>query len=62
MPPKFQLLAVMAFGIAMMFIENQIQKLEESRTKLGELRLTENKMFHVGHVCSLCTAQVARIN
>uniref|UniRef100_A0A8C1PHZ3 Heparan sulfate 2-O-sulfotransferase 1 n=2 Tax=Cyprinus carpio TaxID=7962 RepID=A0A8C1PHZ3_CYPCA len=34
MPPKFQLLAVMAFGVAMLFIENQIQKLEESRAKL----------------------------
>lgn len=36
MPPKFQLLAVMAFGVAMLFIENQIQKLEESRAKLGK--------------------------
>lgn len=37
MPPKFQLLAVMAFGVAMLFIENQIQKLDESRAKLGKL-------------------------
>uniref|UniRef100_A0A9J7Z5S8 Heparan sulfate 2-O-sulfotransferase 1 n=1 Tax=Cyprinus carpio carpio TaxID=630221 RepID=A0A9J7Z5S8_CYPCA len=34
MPHKFQLLAVMAFGVAMLCIENQIQKLEESRAKL----------------------------
>lgn len=36
MPHKFQLLAVMAFGVAMLCIENQIQKLEESRAKLGK--------------------------
>ncbi|KAA8589263.1 hypothetical protein FQN60_012628 [Etheostoma spectabile] len=34
MPAKFQLLAVLTFGVAMLFIENQIQKLEESRAKL----------------------------
>ncbi|RXM29212.1 Heparan sulfate 2-O-sulfotransferase 1 [Acipenser ruthenus] len=34
MPPKFQLLAVLAFGVAMLFLENQVQKLEESRGKL----------------------------
>ncbi|XP_041064512.1 heparan sulfate 2-O-sulfotransferase 1 isoform X2 [Carcharodon carcharias] len=34
MPPKLQLLAVVAFMIAMLFLENQIQKLEESRGKL----------------------------
>ncbi|XP_067845980.1 heparan sulfate 2-O-sulfotransferase 1 isoform X3 [Heptranchias perlo] len=34
MPPKLQLLAVVAFVIAMLFLENQIQKLEESRGKL----------------------------
>uniref|UniRef100_A0A3B4VJ38 Heparan sulfate 2-O-sulfotransferase 1 n=1 Tax=Seriola dumerili TaxID=41447 RepID=A0A3B4VJ38_SERDU len=34
MPPKIQLLAVLAFGVAMLFIENQIQNLEESRAKL----------------------------
>lgn len=36
MPPKFQLLALLAFAIAMIFLENQIQKLEESRGKLGK--------------------------
>lgn len=35
MPPKLQLLAVVAFAVAMLFLENQIQKLEESRSKLG---------------------------
>ncbi|ROI15731.1 Heparan sulfate 2-O-sulfotransferase 1 [Anabarilius grahami] len=44
MPPKFQLLAVMAFGVAMLFIENQIQKLEESRAKLG---LVDKLAVHV---------------
>ncbi|KAJ8011381.1 hypothetical protein DPEC_G00057570 [Dallia pectoralis] len=34
MPPKFQLLALLAFAVAMFFLENQIQKLEESRGKL----------------------------
>lgn len=38
MPPKFQLLALLAFAVAMFFLENQIQKLEESRGKLGELK------------------------
>lgn len=38
MPPKLQLLAVVAFAVAMLFLENQIQKLEESRSKLGEER------------------------
>uniref|UniRef100_A0A671MJF9 Heparan sulfate 2-O-sulfotransferase 1 n=1 Tax=Sinocyclocheilus anshuiensis TaxID=1608454 RepID=A0A671MJF9_9TELE len=33
MPPKFQLLALVAFAIAMIVLENQIQKLEESRGK-----------------------------
>jgi hypothetical protein len=36
MLPKLQLLAVVAFTVAMLFLENQIQKLEESRSKLGE--------------------------
>lgn len=36
MPPKLQLLAVVAFAVAMLFLENQIQKLEESQAKLGE--------------------------
>uniref|UniRef100_A0A3B5L4W0 Heparan sulfate 2-O-sulfotransferase 1 n=1 Tax=Xiphophorus couchianus TaxID=32473 RepID=A0A3B5L4W0_9TELE len=34
MPPKIQLLAVLAFGVAMLLIENQIQRLDESRVKL----------------------------
>uniref|UniRef100_A0A3Q4ATC4 Heparan sulfate 2-O-sulfotransferase 1 n=1 Tax=Mola mola TaxID=94237 RepID=A0A3Q4ATC4_MOLML len=34
MPPKLQLLALLAFAVAMIFLENQIQKLEESRGKL----------------------------
>lgn len=37
MPPKLQLLALLAFAIAMIFLENQIQKLEESRGKLGKI-------------------------
>ncbi|MGH0182384.1 UNVERIFIED_CONTAM: hypothetical protein FKN15_009459 [Acipenser sinensis] len=37
MPPKFQLLAVLAFGVAMLFLENQVQKLEESRGKLVQV-------------------------
>lgn len=36
MPPKLQLLAVLAFAVAMLFIENQIQRLEDSRSRLGE--------------------------
>lgn len=36
MPPKLQLLAVVAFVVGMLFLENQIQKLEESRLKLGK--------------------------
>lgn len=36
MPPKLQLLAVVAFAVAMLFLENQIQNLEESRSKLGK--------------------------
>lgn len=36
LPPKLQLLAVLTFGVAVLFLENQIQKLEESRGKLGE--------------------------
>ena len=42
MPPKFQLLAILAFGVSMLFIENQIQKLEESRARLGK---TKTKVF-----------------
>lgn len=38
MPPKLQLLALLAFAVAMFFLENQIQKLEESRGKLGKFK------------------------
>lgn len=41
MPPKFQLLALLAFAVAMFFLENQIQKLEESRGKLGEWKMLQ---------------------
>ncbi|KAK3560814.1 hypothetical protein QTP86_019494 [Hemibagrus guttatus] len=34
MAPKFQLLALLAFAVAMLFLENQIHQLEESRGKL----------------------------
>lgn len=36
MPLRLQLLALLAFAVAMFFLENQIQKLEESRGKLGK--------------------------
>lgn len=36
MPPKLQLLAMVAFVVAMLFLLNQVQKLEESLSKLGE--------------------------
>lgn len=36
-PPKLQLLAVLTFAVTMLFIENQIQRLEESRAKLGKV-------------------------
>lgn len=48
MPPKFQLLALLAFAVAMFFLENQIQKLEESRGKLGEW-----KMLRLGRLQTL---------
>lgn len=44
MPPKFQLLALLAFAVAMFFLENQIQKLEESRGKLGKLPPTPTNL------------------
>lgn len=44
--PKVQLLAILAFGLAMLFIENQIQKLDESRAKLGKNK-TEASHFVV---------------
>lgn len=46
MPPKFQLVALLAFAVAMFFLENQIQKLEESRGKLGELELLQVGRLH----------------
>lgn len=36
MPAKLQLLAVLAFAVAMLFIENQIQRLEDSRSRLEQ--------------------------
>lgn len=36
---KFQLMALLTFGVAMLFIENQIQKLEDSRARLGKTRV-----------------------
>ena len=45
MLPKIQLLAVLAFGVAMLLIENQIQRLDESRARLG--KSTEK----VGYAC-----------
>lgn len=44
MPPKFQLLALVLFALAMLFIENQIRKLEESRAKLGKIILPLSTM------------------
>lgn len=51
MPPKLQLLALLAFAVAMFFLENQIQKLEESRGKLGELNgcSCRGSGFRLGH-------------
>ncbi|KAJ8357408.1 hypothetical protein SKAU_G00202020 [Synaphobranchus kaupii] len=46
MPPKFQLLALLAFAVAMLFLENQIQKLEESRGKL-ELAIARHEVREV---------------
>jgi len=39
MPHKFQLLALLAFGLALLLIEKQIQNIEESREVLGTRRL-----------------------
>lgn len=36
MATKFQLLALLAFAVAMLFLENQVHQLEESKGKLGE--------------------------
>ncbi|KAK0138669.1 Heparan sulfate 2-O-sulfotransferase 1 [Merluccius polli] len=38
MPHKFQLLAVLAFGLAVLVIENQIRKIDESREILDKKR------------------------
>uniref|UniRef100_G3NKG6 Heparan sulfate 2-O-sulfotransferase 1b n=1 Tax=Gasterosteus aculeatus aculeatus TaxID=481459 RepID=G3NKG6_GASAC len=46
MPAKVQLLAVMTFALAMLFIENQIQRLEESRAKL-ELTIARHEVAEV---------------
>lgn len=48
MPPKVQLLAVLAFGVAMLLIENQIQNLEEARAKLGKTDVTETALDRQG--------------
>lgn len=39
MATKFQLLALLAFAVAMLFLENQVHQLEESKGKLGEEHL-----------------------
>lgn len=44
MAVKFQLLALLAFAVAMLFLENQIHQLEESKGKLGE----EQHQQHLG--------------
>lgn len=56
MPPKFQLLALLAFGIAMIFLENQIQKLEESRGKLGE-----NLSFPIKYLEIICRLETSKV-
>lgn len=49
MSHKFQLMAVLTFGVAMLFIENQIQKLEDSRARLGKTRvLLSSTSFSAG--------------
>lgn len=58
MPPKLQLLALLAFAVAMFFLENQIQKLEESRGKLGKSQLglppvSVSECLALGQICSL---------
>lgn len=56
MSPKFQLLALLAFAIAMIFLENQIQKLEESRGKLGKNLSLPIKYLEI--MCRLETSKV----
>lgn len=56
-PHKIQLLAVLAFGVSMLFIENQIQKLEESRAKLGETR-REVVVNFPSMITELCSCKV----
>lgn len=48
MPPKIQLVSVLAFGVAVLFIENQIQKLEESRARL-ERTIARHEVAEVEH-------------
>lgn len=61
MPPKFQLLALLAFAVAMFFLENQIQKLEESRGKLGKtavkMSLFIMPQVNVSVRCSHCLVE-----
>lgn len=64
MPPKLQLLALLAFAVAMFFLENQIQKLEESRGKLGKfepLQLDHNPVTALQAVCQ-CVRCLSRVN
>lgn len=60
MPPKLQLLALLAFAVAMFFLENQIQKLEESRGKLGKFKRLQLAAVQ-GHR-GLCVRSVAWVN
>ncbi|XP_062280690.1 heparan sulfate 2-O-sulfotransferase 1 [Scomber scombrus] len=48
MPPKIQLLALLAFAVTVLFIENQIQRLEESRTRL-ERTIARHEVAEVEH-------------
>lgn len=57
MPPKFQLLALLAFAVAMVFLENQIQKLEESRGKLGKYR-SRTILIWLAEVSSVCSERL----
>ncbi|RMC08515.1 hypothetical protein DUI87_14761 [Hirundo rustica rustica] len=57
LPPKLQLLAVLVFGVAVLFLENQIQKLEESRGKLGTSLKIPSVDAHGGiPVAQICLA------
>ncbi len=64
MPPKLQLLALLAFAVAMFFLENQIQKLEESRGKLGKferLQPHHNPVTAAEAVCQ-CVKSLSCVN